>query len=113
MKGTINLVAGVWGVSEYDADELFGEMDVDLIREATSNINGVASIGELWATCIEIAASKVGVDDTGALDIQFNYACSDVYLAKEFVDSIEAEEFDRMHKLFYALTGYEFEITDC
>ena len=116
--GIENLAIAMWNVSNYDADELFGSMDIDIIGMAIRDIseyaaNEVRNIGAIWTECIEIAASQVGVDDTGALDIQFNYADSHVCISKEFVESIGSEEFDTMFRLFYAKTGYEFEITDC
>ena len=116
--GIENLAIAMWSISNYDADALFGKMDIAIMAEAIRNISeyaadDVRNIGAIWTDCIEIAASQVGVDDTGALNIQFNYADSHVFIDREFVADTGEEDFERMGNLFYALTGYEFEVADC
>ena len=94
MKGFERLGASLFNLSESDADYMFGEMNINIIETAfydlleDSNRTVFDSARALWRQCIEIAATRAGINDSS---------------------KIEIDDFEECANTFYNLTGFELE----
>jgi hypothetical protein len=115
MEGFERIGQALFNLSESDADYMFGEMDTDIIKEAfldLVNEKDIALFGELmclnpralWRQCIEIAATRAGINDSSKIEIDDNYCDAGVRCYSK-----EVEDFEECAHTFYMLTGFELE----
>lgn len=110
MKGFERLGASLFNLSESDADYMFGEMNINIIETAfydlleDSNRTVFDSARALWRQCIEIAATRAGINDSSKIEIDDNYGAAGVKCYYK-----EVEDFEECANTFYNLTGFELE----
>ena len=107
MEGFERLGEALFNLGESDADYMFEGMDTDIIKEAFLDLYGSPEClnpRALWRQCIEIAATRCGINDSSKIEIDDNYSDAGVKCYYK-----EVEDFEECAHTFYMLTGFELE----